>query len=155
MNNLLYLQKRHPSNNGWPYHQTSRVLVTQFFVTCLFVNIMSLKFSCKNYAPQFEPFRRLLRPGLLIFWFWLTNFDEINSTVCAAEVAETEINSHLDACLQSPPPANSSQTGTTKNGKTTNQFLDDDESSPCPVCGKEVLVQEMNDHLDFCVEANA
>jgi hypothetical protein len=58
------------------------------------------------------------------------------------------MNDHLDQCLLSPPPEIASKAA------SSNPFVDEEDSGPCPVCGKEVFIQEMNDHLDNCVAAN-
>jgi hypothetical protein len=68
--------------------------------------------------------------------------------VCKAEIEESKMNDHLDQCLLSPPPEIASKAA------SSNPFVDEEDSGPCPVCGKEVFIQEMNDHLDNCVAAN-
>jgi hypothetical protein len=56
----------------------------------------------------------------------------------------------LDQCLESPPTGKASDESLT----SSNPFVDDDEARSCPVCGKEVLIPEMNHHLDLCIAAN-
>ena len=73
--------------------------------------------------------------------------------ICRAQVEESRINQHLDRCLESPPTeASTSEQSSSKS----NPFVDDDDSDskPCPVCGKDVLIPEMNHHLDLCIAAN-
>lgn len=54
-----------------------------------------------------------------------------------------------DDCLQTTDSEETIQSQTSRN-----PFVEDEDFKKCPVCQKEVLNDEMNEHLDYCIEAN-
>ncbi|XP_026472962.1 sprT-like domain-containing protein Spartan [Ctenocephalides felis] len=78
-------------------------------------------------------------------------FLQVNCPVCNAKVNESDINTHLDACMV----GNSTDLDESMENEFTKDFvpdtsLSDNDLKKCPLCNVLIPKSELSNHLDLC-----
>ena len=78
--------------------------------------------------------------------------------VCSKHIPLNQINKHIDDCLNNTQNQAASTSPTKlssecKKTKKPNPFVEPEENGkfPCPICQREVYADDMNIHLDNCI----
>lgn len=124
-------------------------------------NFWSTKFSsskksnCDDLKSNHESEKKLVKPKV----FKVDDDDEVDCLgkcpVCNKDIPLNQINAHIDDCLNAPnqEDASSSTKLSKESKKRPNPFVEPDENAkfPCPICQREVYADDMNIHLDNCI----
>lgn len=91
-----------------------------------------------------------------------TETKKVACPICGRVLAESEINAHLDTCLSGIPGFSGRETDfetieidssvEDKPRDVGNDVIDIDDFSECPICGKLFKLEQINGHVDSCLE---